>query len=120
MHELSMAKNILEIVGQHVPKGEERTVESVRLEIGELAGVMPEALAFSFEALIDATAFKGTTLVITRIPITGCCHRCGTTFSMTIGQFVCTSCKSYDVTVVGGTELRVAEINLRETKEVPT
>ena len=51
MHELSVAQNIVEIIQQNIPESEWARVEAVRLKIGEAAGVIPESLEFSFQAI---------------------------------------------------------------------
>jgi len=114
MHEQSMARDILRIIRGHISDGSEEGVALVRVEIGELAGILPETLEVSFRALVAATPFRDVRLEITPVSVSGCCNRCGTTSTMTLAAIVCPSCKSPDVTIVAGKELRVSEIVLRE------
>ena len=46
MHELSITRNIGAIVGEHA-RG--RKVTRVRLKIGKLSAIMPDAIRFCFE-----------------------------------------------------------------------
>ena len=117
MHELSMARDILEIIRGHVPPGS--AVESVRVQVGELAGILPENLHFCFTSLVADTPFKGVRLEITPVPVRGCCNRCGETSTMSVTEIICPSCKSPDVAVVGGRELQVSEIVLEHVKGIP-
>jgi hydrogenase nickel incorporation protein HypA/HybF len=55
MHELSIAQSIVEIVHQYVPVGNCRSVKTVRVLVGEHAGVVPDSLSFCFEAITAET-----------------------------------------------------------------
>jgi hydrogenase nickel incorporation protein HypA/HybF len=114
MQELTMARDILEIIRAHVPPGSEGGVETVRVQIGELAGIMPENLDFCFQSLLADTPFNGARLEITHVPLTGCCNRCGHTAAMPVTEIVCPSCKSPDVTIIAGRELKVSDITVRD------
>ncbi len=63
MHELSITRNIVAIVGE-AAKG--RRVQRVTLEVGKLSGVMSEAVAFCFEAVTAGTALEGARLEYSR------------------------------------------------------
>jgi hydrogenase nickel incorporation protein HypA/HybF len=108
MEELSMARDILGIIRGHVSPGTE--VDVVRVQVGALSGVTPEDLTYSFATLAANTPYKGVRLEITPVPAEGCCNRCGKTSAMDTAEIACPSCKSPDVTIVAGRELRVSEI----------
>ncbi|RWE34243.1 MAG: hydrogenase maturation nickel metallochaperone HypA, partial [Mesorhizobium sp.] len=52
MHELGITRNIVSIV-EDAAKG--RRVRRVTLDVGRLAGVMPDALAFCFDVVSRGT-----------------------------------------------------------------
>ena len=56
MHELGITRNIVAIV-EEAAKG--RRVRRVTLEVGELSGVMSEAIAFCFDVVTAGTALEG-------------------------------------------------------------
>lgn len=64
MHELSIAREIVETVKQHLPAGTIREVKSVRLRLGEQAALAPEPLRFCFELASAGTALSGARLEI--------------------------------------------------------
>jgi len=68
MHELSIARNIVNIVIQHPQVGELQTVKSVKLNVGDLTGIAPESLVFCFELASRGTAAQGSKLKIENIP----------------------------------------------------
>ena len=116
MHEMSVAQNVLEIVHQFTPVQEIPNVRSVRLRIGELAGVVPESLEFCFKVLIEGTPLQGAALAIEHVPLTIRCKNCNTTSKLEFPVFVCPSCNSSDVELKSGTEFHVVEIELQDNK----
>jgi hydrogenase nickel incorporation protein HypA/HybF len=65
VHELSIALSLLEAVCEELPRlGEGVTVRSVRVRIGPLSGVVPEALSFAFEVAAAESAIAGARLEI--------------------------------------------------------
>jgi hydrogenase nickel incorporation protein HypA/HybF len=68
MHELGLAWNILEIVGQAVPSGRAGDVRDVRVRVGESAGVVADSLAFCFDAIVIGTPWRSARLAIERVP----------------------------------------------------
>jgi hydrogenase nickel incorporation protein HypA/HybF len=112
MHELSIAQNILEIVEQHLPPGNGYAVKSVKLKLGELAGVVQDSLEFCFCAIIPGTRVAGATLDIERIPLRARCEQCYTVFAVEENDFSCSACGGSAVSVVSGRELQVTEIEI--------
>ena len=67
MHELSIVQSIIGVVQDHLPAGEIRGVKSVKLKVGELAGIVSESLEFCFELAVEGTALHGAKLKIDRV-----------------------------------------------------
>lgn len=61
MHELGITQRIVAIV-EEAAQG--RRVVRVVLEVGELAGVMPDAITFCFDVLCQGTTLEGAALSI--------------------------------------------------------
>ena len=114
MHELSLAQNIVDIVHQYVPPEQSSSVKSVSLKVGELSGVVADSLEFCFSAIVADTPLSGTTLAIERIPFTLHCKRCDKTFVSELGVVLCPTCGADTTEVIGGTEMQIVEIELRE------
>jgi hydrogenase nickel incorporation protein HypA/HybF len=68
MHEFPIARRIVELVGQQLLPGQAGEVRSVKLKVGELTGLAPEALTFCFEAACEGTAVQGAILEIEQVP----------------------------------------------------
>jgi len=109
MHELSITLSVVEICEQHAAG---RRVVVVTLELGELSGVVPEAVAFCFEACTKGTLLDGARLVIERIAACGHCHGCGARFAVSAYYEPCPACGGFAVEILRGKELRVKELEV--------
>lgn len=61
MHELALATEVVSICAA---RADGARVVRVRLEVGKLAAVLPDALRFCFDACANGTAVEGATLDI--------------------------------------------------------
>ena len=118
MHELSIAQSIVDIVLQHLPKGEGVSVRSVRLRLGAMAGVVPDSLEFCFGAITEGTPLEGAALEIEHIPLTAHCDDCGRNGDIEPTLFACSSCGSTSLTVLSGREMQVRDIEVEENEGV--
>lgn len=109
MHELSIVQGVVEICEQHAGG---RPVLEVTLEIGDLSGVVPEALEFCFEAATRDTLLEGARLVIDRIPATGHCGVCGAVSGMKTYFDPCPCCGAPALTLRTGEEMRVKDLEV--------
>jgi len=116
MHELSIAQSILDIVRQSVPEKELPAVRFVTLQVGDLAGVVPDSLEFSFTVLTTNTPLRDAKLHIDHIPFVVMCNPCGKSFTNEIGFVLCPTCGGADTKILSGMELQVVEIELEEIK----
>ncbi len=118
MHELSIAKNILEVAREHLPADSSAAVRNVRLRVGDLAGIVPESLEFCFKVLAAGTGFEGSRLTIERVPVVVECRRCGTRSGVDGRGYLCASCGFPDVVIVHGRELEIVSIELDDDASV--
>ncbi len=109
VHEMSIMQSIVEICEQHATG---RRVLSVTLEIGRLAGVVPESLEFCFSACAIGTVLEGAELVIETIPGQGRCYGCRAVFLCSSHYEPCPDCGCYQVELLAGEELRVKELDV--------
>ncbi|GAB4364291.1 MAG: hydrogenase maturation nickel metallochaperone HypA [Calditrichia bacterium] len=111
MHEMSIAQNILEIVKEYLGN-EHKKLLSVTVEVGELTAVIPESLQFCFEAVLAETPYPDARLIIKQIPLSGQCEQCGKVFKIENYLFTCPECKSIQIKVLNGQELKVTELEV--------
>jgi hydrogenase nickel incorporation protein HypA/HybF len=112
MHEMALAEGIIELVEDTARREQAQRVCLVVIEIGELAAVEPEALAFCFDAVSHGGVANGARLQIERAPGVGWCLPCGTSVPLTELYGACPRCGSHQVQPTGGTEMRVKEIEI--------
>ncbi|MCL4539021.1 MAG: hydrogenase maturation nickel metallochaperone HypA [Bacteroidetes bacterium] len=112
MHELSIAENVFEIAGESLIINRGKKLRSVKIKVGELAGVVPESLQFCFTAIAKGTAMEDAKLKIEKMPIIVHCFDCGK--DSTVGNFIfqCPGCENPNVEVISGNELQVVEIEI--------
>jgi hydrogenase nickel incorporation protein HypA/HybF len=108
MHELAITQSVVDMV---VKRTAGRQVSLVRLEVGQLSGVVPDAMEFCYELLISGTSLEGSTLVVDQIPGAGHCRSCGQDFALDDLILLC-PCGSAEVDVIAGRELRVLSVDL--------
>ena len=108
MHEVSMMQNTLDIaIAQAQQKGATR-IESLTLNIGELSGVIPEALEFAFEVLIPGTIAENASLEIKTISVVCYCQKCDRNFQPDNYIYECPECQEISTNIIKGRELELA------------
>ena len=112
MHEVALAQGVEEIVEAQARAQSFRRVTVIRLEIGVLAHVDPEALAFAFESVSRGTVAQGSRLVIDRPAGVGRCLACGREVLVDRRGDACRACGAPEVAPTGGSELRVVDLEV--------
>lgn len=112
MHELSLAENILDIVRENLSSNGGGKLKSVKVRIGELAGVVPESLEFCFTAITKGTPMEDAKLEIERTGIAAHCADCGKDSTVEGLVFRCPACESANIKVIAGNELQVVGIEI--------
>jgi hydrogenase nickel incorporation protein HypA/HybF len=112
MHELALAQGIIDLVESEARAGSFRKVKAVHLEVGALAGVEPEALAFGFDSVARGTIAEGARLELERPKGFGECMACGAASELGARGEPCPKCGSYQLLITRGEELRVAHLEV--------
>jgi len=112
MHEMSLAEGVIRIVEEAFARSDYRRVTAVRLEIGALSAVEPEALSFCFEAVARGTVADGARLEIEKVPGAGWCLQCSRTVPIVARYDACPHCGQYRVQPTAGAEMRVKDIEV--------
>ncbi len=108
MHEMSIMRNVVDIVQEHAAG---RPVRRLRLEVGLLSGVMPDALRFCFDMVARGTVLEGAVLEIVELPVRACCSACGEEEMLHEIRWQCSRCGGR-LQWQGGDELAVKEMEL--------
>lgn len=110
MHEMSLAEGILELVEQAASTQGFSRVREINLEIGTLAGVETEALAFCLESVLEGSLAEGARVNFVWVAGEGWCLNCGATVPIAAFYDPCPRCGGYQVRATGGTQLRVKDL----------
>ncbi|HMK78634.1 MAG TPA: hydrogenase maturation nickel metallochaperone HypA [Xanthobacteraceae bacterium] len=110
MHEVSICGNLLALLDREAKRhGVERIVR-VRLEIGRLSCLEPEALRFAFDAMRPGTIAEAAVLQIDQPPIRAACEDCGGTALLGARLDRCPSCGGGRLRFETGDEMRLIEM----------
>ncbi|MFB3853149.1 MAG: hydrogenase maturation nickel metallochaperone HypA [Vicinamibacterales bacterium] len=112
MHELSIAQSLVESVRAEMSGRPDARVTRIGLKVGDLSGVQPDALRFSFEVIVRGTELEQATLDIERVPLTVRCAACGTDFRVLDYLARCPACGGEAAGPVSGEELQLTYLEL--------
>ncbi len=110
MHEVSIAEGIVNVVEKTATMHDIKRIKSVRVSIGELAGVDIESLRFAWLSVTKGTVIESAELVIERPEGEAWCMTCSKTIPLHAYGHPCPVCGGYQLTATGGTELKVIDI----------
>lgn len=110
MHEVSIMKNTLDIAIAEAQKQGATKIRSLTLDIGELSGVIPEALEFAFDVLIEGTMAENAQLEINPIPVVCYCQDCDHQFQPNDYIYECPQCQTISNIIISGKELKLASL----------
>lgn len=108
MHELSITQGVVDAVTERT--GSTRVL-LVRLRVGRLSGVVPDAVRFCFDLVTEGTLLQGADLVIEELDGRGRCRSCEETLVLRDPVVLC-RCGSADVEVSAGRELAVVSVEV--------
>lgn len=109
MHEVSIAEDIIEIIKAEMPKYNITKIDSIKIRIGNMSQVMPDALIFGFEFLSKGTQFENAKIIIERVPTKGRCRNCGCEFVIEDIMDNCPECGEIYIDIISGKELEILE-----------
>ncbi|MET8246371.1 hydrogenase maturation nickel metallochaperone HypA [Streptomyces sp. NPDC005202] len=111
MHELSIATAIVEQADDIARADGADAVSAVTVRVGELAGVVPDALSFAFEVARDGTALASARLVIEQVTARAYCDPCAEEFPVGMPPFFwCPRCDRPSQELRSGRELQITAV----------
>jgi hydrogenase nickel incorporation protein HypA/HybF len=110
MHELSIAQNILEIVEENANLNKNAKVVLVEIEIGEMSGVISEALKLALEIIVKGTIIENAEIKIFEISGEAICNKCSKVFISHDLYSSCPNCSSYENIITRGKEMKIKSI----------
>ncbi|MBT2406094.1 MULTISPECIES: hydrogenase maturation nickel metallochaperone HypA [unclassified Streptomyces] len=117
MHEMSIAMAVVGQVEEAARAGGATAVTAVRLQVGELAGVVPDALSFCFELACAGTVLEGAELIAESVAARARCSSCTRVWAVGMPpELCCPGCgRATDVELLAGRELRIVSVNWEDS-----
>ncbi len=110
MHELGLCASIVDAI-EH--RAGERPVAKVRVRVGRLHHVHPEAFDQSFAIAAMGTVAEDAAAELVLLPVAARCTSCGAAWHADEIPLACPECHEVELEVVGGDELVLESIEYR-------
>lgn len=112
MHELALMEELMNLVAETARERRARSVTTIRLEVGDMSGVDPDALRFAFDAVVHDTLAEHATLEIERVPVIAVCPACAAEFAPEDVVYACPICGDVSAEIRRGTELTLVSVEI--------
>jgi hydrogenase nickel incorporation protein HypA/HybF len=116
MHEVSIAREILDVVEKTARENNAEKVISVQLRIGKFTCIVRDALDFALDALKPGTVAENALFEIESVALHAHCLNCKKDFpDMEDFHFICLECGG-TLEIVSGRELEIVAIEVDDRK----
>jgi hydrogenase nickel incorporation protein HypA/HybF len=105
---MALTQSVVDAVCEHAAG---RRVHSVKLEVGALCAVVPDAMTFCFELAAEGTVAHGASLEVDMRAGEARCRSCGQSFELNDLILLC-PCGSADVDVLAGRDLKILSMEV--------
>ena len=114
LHELSIAISIVDTAQEEAEQRGVR-VSAVHLRLGALAGVVKDALLFSYDMACQDTPLEGSRLLVEDLPVIVFCPNCQAKRTLdSVQSFTCPVCATPTGDILQGKELEVFALEVEE------
>ena len=107
MHEQSIVESLLALALENAEKAKASKILRIYLVVGELSGVMEEAVDFYFSFLSRNTIAAEASIFYRHVPAQLRCRDCNTIFLPEKLNYHCPNCKEQQVEIIAGRELYI-------------
>lgn len=112
MHEVGIMQDAVRLAIETAQTSGAGRVHRLRLRVGALSGVVPEALEFAFELICRGTMAEGATLEIEPVAAACWCARCEAEFVCPDFDNTCPQCHELSGQLCRGRELELASVEV--------
>jgi len=109
---MALSQRMVEIIEREASLQSFQRVETIRLEIGALSCVEPEALRFCFDTVTRGTVADGARLEIHTVPGEARCRDCDARQPVSEWGGPCRTCGGVRLEVQGGTQMRIKDLEV--------
>ncbi|MCO6184616.1 hydrogenase maturation nickel metallochaperone HypA [Rhizobium sp. L1K21] len=112
MHEMSLMESVVEIACETAISHGARGIRTIRLDVGKLSHVDPDALLFCYDAVRRGSLAEGAELEINRVAGEGWCLDCAKAVPLEERFGACPECGQYHVQMTAGDELKIRDLEV--------
>ena len=112
MHEVGLMQTALQMAFDHARNAGASRIHRMRLRVGALSGVVPEALEMAFLAATTDTPADGAEFIVEQVPVVIRCEQCGYEFCPNDVVFLCSNCGALNSCVRQGRELELTSLEV--------
>lgn len=112
MHEFSIAQDLTKVALDSLKNDTVQKVHRIDLAIGQVSGVVPDALLFAFPMAAKDTILEHSEIVIESIPLTIKCLCCGKESEQAEFLLLCSHCGSVQVNILRGKEIKILSMEV--------
>ncbi len=112
MHELSLCEDLLKLLQERADTDNFNKVINIRLEVGILSCIEPEALQLAFHAVVKNSVAESATLEIEKVNGQGWCDRCAMNTAITQRFDPCPICGYSPLEIRQGDKMRIKYIEV--------
>lgn len=114
MHEISIIQSMLDIAFSQAQIQGVNRIHQLNLRVGEIAGVVPEALEFAFASCTEGTIAAGAKLEIEWVKAVCYCPECHAEFTPLDWVYVCPRCDRISHEIRQGRELQLISLEVNQ------
>lgn len=112
MHEQSIVESLVSIALENAQRANATRIINVHVVVGELSGVVDEAMGLYFGFLTKGTIAAGAGLSFEHVPARLRCRNCDATFAARENDFRCPDCGKPEADIISGRELYVDRLEV--------
>lgn len=112
MHEVSLMEEAVRVAVEAARESGGSRILKLRLRIGTMSGVVPEAMRFAFDVICRNTMAAGAALEIEAVPATAWCAVCEREFLQADFLNECPTCHNLSGELRRGRELEIAAVEV--------
>ena len=112
MHEVSLMEQTLAIALENAHSQGGNQIHAVKMRLGAMSGVVPEALEFAFEVVTEGTIAEGAKLEIEIVPVVCHCAHCDANFEPDELFYECPQCGNFSNQILTGREIELTSLEV--------
>ncbi|MBP0001680.1 MAG: hydrogenase maturation nickel metallochaperone HypA [Cyanobacteria bacterium SID2] len=112
MHEVGIMERTLEIALDRAQNSGASQIHHLKMRVGALSGVVPEALNFAFDVVTEGTIAQNAQFEIESVPARCYCSQCQAEFEPKDIIFECPTCHRVSANVISGKELELTSLEI--------